>query len=69
MPISADTMRLLLLGCILSLNILAAFYLRSRKLSLWALTSWGIICLVLPVVGSFVLIWSQPGQHRTKLNQ
>jgi hypothetical protein len=65
MPISAHMMRLLLLGCILSLNILAAFYLRNRKLSLWAYTSLGIAAIVLPIVGPFIVIWIQPGKRRT----
>ena len=65
MPISAHAMRLLLLGCIISFNILAGFYLRSRKLSLWAYAGWGIASLVLPIVGPFIVIWIQPGQYRT----
>jgi len=65
MPTSAHAMRLLLLGCIFSFNILAAFYLRGCKLSLWAYAGWGIVCLILPIVGPFIVIWIQPGQHRT----
>ncbi len=65
MPLSADTLRLMILGCILSLNILAALFLRGRKLSLWEYTGWGIVAMILPIIGPFIVIWVQPGHQRT----
>jgi hypothetical protein len=64
MPLSAHTLRLMILGCILSLNILAAIFLRGRKLSLWEYTGWGILAMLLPIIGPFIVIWVQPGRQR-----
>ncbi len=64
MALSAQTLNLLLAGCIISFNILAAFFLRGRKLSFWEYTGWGIFATLLPIIGPFIVIWIQPGQHR-----
>ena len=65
MPLSPDTMRLLLIGCMLSMTVLAAFYLRQRELSPMAYTAWGLFALILPVIGPFLVIWLRPGENRT----
>jgi hypothetical protein len=44
------------------MNLLAAFYLRRRKLSLLAFTAWGVFALILPLIGPFLVIWFQPGE-------
>ncbi len=64
MPLSPDTMRMLIIGCMLSMAILAAFYLRSRKLSPLAYAAWGLLALVLPLIGPFLVIWLRPGGNR-----
>jgi len=58
-------MRLLLFGCMLSMTMLAAFYLRRRELSPIAYTAWGLFALILPVIGPFLVIWLRPGENRT----
>ena len=58
---TAQFMRLLLLGCLLLMVFQAAFFLRTRKLSLLEYIGWGIVALVLPVVGPFLVIWIRPG--------
>ncbi len=65
MPLSPETMRLLLVGCMISMTLLAAFYLRHRQLSPFAYAAWGIFALILPLVGPFFVIWFQPGEGRT----
>jgi len=62
MPISPDTMRIIIFGCVLSMNLLAAFYLRRRDLSPLAFTAWGLFALILPLLGPFLVIWFQPGE-------
>ncbi|MBM3143970.1 MAG: hypothetical protein FJ010_03160 [Chloroflexi bacterium] len=65
MPLSADIMRLLLIGCMASLTILAAIYLRRRALSPISYTAWGLFALILPIIGPFLVIWLRPGGSRT----
>lgn len=67
MPFSPDTMRIIIFGCVFSMNLLAAFYLRRRELSPLAYAAWGLFALVFPLIGPFLVIWSQPGkpvQHK-----
>ena len=64
MPLSPDTMRIMIIGCMLSMVILAAFYLRRRELSPLAYAAWGLLALVLPLIGPFIVIWLQPGGNR-----
>ena len=63
MPSTPDFIRYALLACILGMALLAAFYLRRRDLSLWAYTGWGLLALLLPVVGPFLVIWIRPGRQ------
>ncbi len=65
MLLSQTTMYWLLLIGICSMAILAAFYLRRRQLSLFAYTFWGLVALVLPIIGPFLVIWCQPGYTRS----
>jgi len=61
---TADTMRLVLLTCILGLAFTAAFFLRSRRLPLLEYAFWGIITILFPVVGPFLVIWMCPGRKQ-----
>ncbi len=65
MPLSPETMRLLLIGCMFSMTLLAAFYLRRRELSPMAYAAWGLFALIFPLVGPFLVIWLRPGEGRT----
>jgi len=64
MPLSPDIMRLLLLGCMISMTVLAVLYLRGRELSPIAYTAWGLFALILPLIGPFLVIWIRPGENR-----
>jgi hypothetical protein len=64
MPITPDLMRLLLLICMLSMVILAAFYLRARELSTWWYALWSLVVILLPLIGPFFVIWMRPGSKR-----
>lgn len=57
-------MRWSLFICIVVMDILAAFYLRRRKLSPRAYLGWGLFALFLPLIGPFLVILSRPGQAR-----
>jgi hypothetical protein len=60
----ANLMRLLLTLCFLSMTVLAAFFLRRRNLSLLEYALWGLIAILLPAVGPFLVIWMRPGQKQ-----
>jgi cytochrome bd-type quinol oxidase subunit 2 len=64
---TAEIMRLILLACYLSLVFTVAFFLRRRRLSLLKYATWGMIAILLPVVGPFLVIWIRPG-HKQAVN-
>jgi hypothetical protein len=63
MQLSPDLMRSLLLVCMLTLAILAIFYLRQRNLTYLAYFFWGVIAILVPIIGPFVVIWMKPGEQ------
>ena len=68
-PISPQTMRLIILLILMSMETLAVFYLRQRRISFFSYLGWGLLSLLLPAIGPFLVILSQPGRpalHRRK---
>jgi len=61
MWLSPDTMRFLLGTCILGMALLAAFYLRRRGMSAREYIAWGLLALLVPLLGPFLVILSHPG--------
>ena len=64
MNITAETMRSLLIGCMAGMALLAAFYLRRREMSTGAYLMWGLLALLVPLLGPFLVILNQPGRLR-----
>jgi energy-converting hydrogenase Eha subunit H len=62
MLLSADVMRLLLFLCLLGMAIVAALFLRSRSISLTAYLMWGLLIILVPLFGPFVVILAHPGE-------
>jgi uncharacterized membrane protein YjfL (UPF0719 family) len=62
MLVSADFMRLLLLLTVLGMAVLAAFYLRQRRLTLQQYLGWGLLAVLLPLLGPFLVILLAPGE-------
>ncbi len=58
---TVETLRVLLVGCLLAMFILAMFYLRRRPLSLGQMIAWGFFALLLPALGPFLVILFRPG--------
>jgi hypothetical protein len=58
----AEVIRLVLLADILVMAFLAVFYLWQRKLSGLAFIMWGLVALVVPVLGPFLVIAARPGR-------
>ncbi len=61
---AADVLRLLLFLDVFGMALLAAFYLRRRELSWWAYLAWGLVALLIPILGPFLVIASRPGRPR-----
>ncbi len=67
MSLSSEFMRTLLVLCIFGMALLAAFYLRGRKLTPLAYAAWGLLALAFPVLGPFLVIWLKPGEQQPAL--
>jgi len=64
MLLSAFVMRMLLALCLLGTAVLAVLYLRQRRMSRAAYLAWGLLAILLPLVGPFVVMTRQPGRRR-----
>jgi len=58
----ANLMRLMLAIYFLSMTLLAAFFLRRRNLPWLEYAVWGLVSILFPAVGPFLVIWMRPGQ-------
>lgn len=63
MPADA-VIRVLILLDVVAMALLAIFYLRKRRLTWWEFCGWGLLALMLPLVGPFLIIFLRPGKHR-----
>ncbi len=61
---STQTLQVLLVGCLVGMALLAAFYLRGRRLSLAGYLAWGLVALLIPAIGPFIVIMARPGKSR-----
>jgi hypothetical protein len=59
---SAGIIRTILLVDIVVMALLALFYLRQRRLSFAGYFGWGLLALLIPVIGPFVVIAKRPGE-------
>jgi len=66
MLISPDTMRWLLLLGMLAMVLVAAFYLRRQELHPLVYVFWGLVAILVPVIGPFAVIWIKPGNRRVQ---
>ena len=62
-PLSPYLMRLFLLLCLLGMELLAAFFLSQRRLPFLAYLGWGLLAVLLPVMGPFLVILHKPGRR------
>jgi hypothetical protein len=63
MAVDAEFLRMLLLVVMLALALLALVYLQGRRLALWQQVGWGLLILLLPLLGPFLAIWARPGRQ------
>jgi hypothetical protein len=64
MLISPQLMRLLLVTCLLGMALLAVLSLRQRKMPAAAYIGWGLLAVLLPLIGPFVVLLVRPGENR-----
>ena len=62
MWIPEDILRIMLFACLFGMVMVAILYLRQRKLSTMAYLLWGLLAVVVPVLGPYLVIISRPGE-------
>ncbi len=62
MGIHAEFLKMLLVVVMLGMALLALIYLQTRRLSSWQQVGWGLLVLLLPMIGPFLAILLKPGR-------
>lgn len=66
---NAAALRLMLTGCLVAMSVLALLYLRRCSLTWIQFAAWGLVAILVPALGPFLVIVSQPGKfNRTRMN-
>jgi hypothetical protein len=60
--ITADVIRNLLIVDMVALALLALVYLRQRRMSIIEYCFWGLLAILIPVIGPFIVIANRPGE-------
>jgi hypothetical protein len=63
---NADVIRVILLVNIVAMALLALFYLRQRTLSLREYILFGLLALLVPLLGPFMVIIFRPGEFHNR---
>jgi len=63
---TAEHLRALLMVFLIGMYLLAILYLSRRRLSLRAYILWGLMALILPALGPFLVILARPGESRAR---
>jgi hypothetical protein len=66
MPLTADTMRAILFICLLGMALVAALYLRRRRLSFREYLGWGLLIILVPLLGPFLVLLAAPGKSPSR---
>jgi len=62
MVISPDMMRIFLAACVIGMALLGGLYLCQRVLPRSDYLRWGLLLILVPVLGPFLVILSRPGK-------
>lgn len=57
-------LRMLLVITAAAMALLALYYLRQRKMKGWAYLAWGLLAVLVPLLGPFLVIALRPGKWR-----
>jgi len=63
MLLPSEIIRILLITCFLGMALVAILYLRQRRLPPLGYACWGLVALLIPFIGPFLVILSQPGER------
>jgi hypothetical protein len=69
MPLSRETMQLFIIICLVGIALLAVLFLRTRRMTLTSYITWGLLALLLPLLGPFLVILSRPGERIHRLRK
>jgi hypothetical protein len=64
MPLSVETMRYLLAAFLIGMALLALLFLRQRELTTSQIIGWGLLIVLVPLLGPFLVIAIKPGAER-----
>jgi hypothetical protein len=62
MIVTSETMCILIVVCLIGMVLLAVFFLRTRRMTLYSYIAWGLLALLVPFLGPFLVILSHPGE-------
>ncbi len=60
----AEVLRIMLVVCIAGMFALAMAYLVQRRLAWHQYLGWGLVALIFPILGPFLVIANRPGVRR-----
>lgn len=66
MLFTAETMRILLAVCIVGMALLALLSMRRRNLTPAEIIGWGLLIILVPLLGPFLVIVLKPGVKRRR---
>ncbi len=61
-----DVLRIMLVVCVAGMFALAMVYLAQRKLAWHQYLGWGLVALIFPLLGPFLVIANRPGVRRAR---
>jgi len=65
MALSPDLMRMLLAICLVGMALLASLFLNQRRLTIFETLAWGMLILLVPLLGPFLVILLRPGSKNS----
>jgi hypothetical protein len=69
MILTRESMRILIVVCLIGMVLLAVFFLRTRRMTLSSYIAWGLLALLVPFLGPFLVILSHPGASLRRMHK
>ena len=69
MIFTRETMRILIVVCLTGMVLLAVFFLRTRRMTLYSYIAWGLLAVLVPFLGPFLVILSHPGESFRRMQK
>jgi hypothetical protein len=65
---TASIVRIMLLGDVIAMALLSLIFLRQRQMNWTAYLGWGLLAVLVPVIGPFLVIVNRPGEWDPSLS-